>query len=264
MPASASRAVRIRGLVERYSNPIRLMRQMTAKRLNQLAERNHLDLRESLYFADAEGDCFPSDIELLRTHDVNLPECIEFARRKDIDCVAVNGTNLLRAPWFELATEFRYGIINIHTGLSPYSRGGNCNLFCTLHGQMQCIGVTVHYIDAGIDSGQILFTDRPRIEPTDNMQSIEYKVFRLGEDLLVHALDLIEQKSISPTPQWLHGRLFLRRTGYVFEPWLTVLANRKLQSGLLERYLRRKQHFDASARILPPAALAATWRHPRV
>ncbi len=202
-------------------------------------------------------------IPRLHVHDVNCPEAVRFVQQLAPRLIVVNGTNLLRAPYLDGTIGEGVKILNIHTGLSPYSRGGNCNLFCILHGQLQMVGVTVHHIDAGIDSGDIIYTDRPSIRGEDTFESLEHKVCRLGVDLLMLALEQFNQGSLPRHPQWTKGRLFLRRTGYVYEPYQRLKANSLLQGGgLIEQYLRNRAAYDESVTYFPPTEPQDTWRHP--
>jgi hypothetical protein len=139
-------------------------------------------------------------------------------------------------------------------------------LYCILHGQLQFIGVTLHQIDAGVDSGDIIYTARPRIERDDYYEKIEQKVFRLGEDLAVLALRQLENGEALPRiRQWTKGREFLRRTGYLYSPYQRVIANRKLMSGrLIEIYLQHKWNLDSAACLVEPNVPESTWRHPLV
>src|SRR5262249_23121068 len=148
-------------------------------------------------------------IQNLHCEDVNGPACVSFVSAARPDVIVVNGTNLLRGPMLDVGRSCRFGVLNIHTGLSPYTRGGNCNLHAILYRQIQCIGVTVHFIDAGIDSGDIVLTGRPRVEPGDTFEALEAKTFRLGEELLLAALEDLRAGTARRVPQWTPGRLFL-------------------------------------------------------
>jgi methionyl-tRNA formyltransferase len=262
--APSRRSHRVRTLIKRYRNPVTLLRHLEGRRWQQQQSQHARELHDAFFMDDSVGHSMP-DVPHLHVHDINAPDCLAFVQDLRPDVIVVNGTNLLRSPWFELQHPPRCGILNIHTGLSPYCRGGNCNLFAILHGQMQAVGVTVHYIDSGIDSGDIIYTDRPRISRDDCFASLEEKVFRLGEDLMMVALDNADCETVNSTRQWTDGHLFLKRTGYVFEPFYSALADRRLQDeGLLEQYLQMKDNYDNSVRVLPPSIDPKLWRHPLV
>jgi hypothetical protein len=51
-------------------------------------------------------------------------------------------------------------------------------------------------------------------------------------------------------PQWEKGKLFLQRTGYRYEPWQRLEANRRLEGGLLAEYLADREARDAAVRLV--------------
>ena len=69
------------------------------------------------------------------------------------DVVLVFGTGILREP---LLSAFDGRIINIHLGLSPYYRGAGTNFWPLVNREPEYVGATIHYLDAGIDTGPIL------------------------------------------------------------------------------------------------------------
>ena len=254
---------RLKNLVRRYSNPMKLVQHIDARsRIASFLEKAN-SLGEEFFSSTS-----PTGLETIpniHTHDVNSKEVIEFINQYSPQCLVVSGTNLLRQPYFDGSLNSNPSVLNIHTGLSPYSRGGNCNLFCILHQQLQFVGVTVHKIDSGIDSGDIVFTTRPNIEPGDTFHKIEHKVCKLGEDLLFLALKDLANQELSLTKQWTEGRLFLKRTGYVFEPGQIVQANAILnEGGLIDRFLAHREQFAESVRTIEPDSRHDGWRNEKL
>ena len=74
------------------------------------------------------------------------------------DVVLVFGTGILREP---LLSAFDGRIINIHLGLSPYYRGAGTNFWPLVNREPEYVGATIHYLDAGIDTGPIISHARP-------------------------------------------------------------------------------------------------------
>lgn len=264
--APSSCTSRLRRCGNRLVHPLELLKHLSARRANGRAEQEANGLEDGLFHVPQNSPSRAPDLPHRFVHDINHVDAVDFVKALKPDAILVNGTNLLREPWQSWASQIPHGIINIHTGLSPYSRGGNCNLFAILHGQLQCVGVTIHYIDAGIDSGEIIYTDRPNVHSGDTYESIETKVFRLGEDLA--ALILRQLQAGQPVPrikQWTAGREFLKRTGYSYTPWQRVLANRRLhEQGLLDIYLRFRDQLDQTARTIVPVDPTEVWRHPAI
>lgn len=231
--------------IGRYLTPGKAFRYLRTRQLTARYEARSAASIERLFEA---RDTL--DVPTLRVEDINAPEAAAFVRELSPDIVCVNGTNLLRDPMLDLIPALRLGIINLHTGLSPYSRGGNCNLFMLLERHPELAGITIHHIDRGIDSGDIIITARAAIEPDDTYELIEAKNYRLGIDMMVVAIRQLAEGRAARVKQWLEGKLFLRRTGYVYEPSLRVKANRLIESGLLRDYLAHREERDRGVRLI--------------
>ena len=121
-------------------------------------------------------------------------------------------------------------VLNIHTGLSPYYRGGNTNLWPILEGDYGYFGVTIHKISLGIDSGDIIDTRRPEIFPDDTFGGINARCIQIGTDLMIRALANAAAGTLHSIPQWTKGKLFL---------------DRHFNSLVARRYFRAKKRFLA-------------------
>lgn len=81
------------------------------------------------------------------------PGGVEAVRGARPDVLVCAGAGILKKPLLDLA---RLGTINAHMGLLPFYRGMNVAEWATLHHDE--LGVTVHLVDPGIDTGDILLT----------------------------------------------------------------------------------------------------------
>lgn len=247
----APRLERYRRLLGRAGGLSPLWAHYQARKSNRAAEKDVRALHERLFFLDGREPRFPKGCERLDVGDVNAAGATRLVAKLAPDIVLVNGTNLLRTPMLTAAETAPLGVVNVHTGLSPYTRGGSCNLWAILERQIQCVGVTVHRIDAGIDSGEIILSGRPSIESCDTFESLEEKTFRLGFDLALEAIQDLASGDALAVPQWEPGRLFLRKTGYHYRPGLRSEANRILQDErLIETYLRHRKKYDEGVRLV--------------
>jgi folate-dependent phosphoribosylglycinamide formyltransferase PurN len=108
-------------------------------------------------------------------------------------------------------------VLNIHTGLSPYYRGGNTNLWPIIENDYGFFGVTIHEMSLGIDSGDIIYTAQPEVYPNDTFGRINCRCIKIGTNLMVRAIQQIEKGSCMTVKQWTKGKLFLGKhmNGYV-------------------------------------------------
>ena len=142
----------------------------------------------------------------------NADEVAELIERERPDLVLVSGTDLLRAATLD---RFDTKVMNLHTGISPYLRGGpNCTNWALALGEFDLIGNTVMWIDPGIDSGAIIATERTPLTGHEGLTELHVKVMDHAHDLYRRAVEAfaagrplpsVPQGSIAP------GRLFLTR-----------------------------------------------------
>jgi len=114
------------------------------------------------------------------------------------DLIIVHGSSIIPR---RLIRKFPYRMINLHAGLSPYYRGSATNVWPFFNKQLQYVGMTVHFIDKGIDTGEIILQDRPEFEMKDNTHTIGCKCTRLGCDLLIKTINyFIKTKCLPSEP----------------------------------------------------------------
>lgn len=91
--------------------------------------------------------------------------------------------------------------INVHAALLPQYRGMMPSFWVLAHGE-ETTGVTVHYMNEYIDTGDFVLQKTIDISPQDTLHSLQIKVANVGAIALLEALEKIK-KSDSPkiTPQ---------------------------------------------------------------
>jgi len=96
---------------------------------------------------------------------INHPDVVKLARELKPDLLCVFGTSLIRG---DLLKEGRLGIANLHGGLSPEYRGADCTFWALYNGEPEKVGCTLHWIDAGIDTGRLIAHISPEIHADDD------------------------------------------------------------------------------------------------
>lgn len=95
----------------------------------------------------------------------------------------------------------RLGSICFHPSLLPRYRGGSAINWQIIKGETET-GVTVFWVDAGIDTGPILLQRRARIDPDDTAGSLYYgKLFPMGVEAVLDSVDLIAAGRAPRIPQ---------------------------------------------------------------
>jgi methionyl-tRNA formyltransferase len=122
---------------------------------------------------------------LLFVENINERKVFNFSNKIKPDLIVVSGTSIVRKELLRVKSKF--GIINLHTGLSPYVKGGpNCTNWCISNGDFHLVGNTVMWIDEGIDSGNIILTEQTNV----NWRS---SLFNIHLDVMNHAHSLYEK-----------------------------------------------------------------------
>jgi methionyl-tRNA formyltransferase len=140
---------------------------------------------------------FP-DVPTVRVRNVNDDETLRAIEKYAPDLVVVSGTNLVGRKVIELASR-RKGIVNLHTGISPYVKGGpNCTNWCLAEGDFHLIGNTVMWLDPGIDTGKIIATERTPLDGRETFDELHWKVMEHAHDLYVRAIDKLARGEAVP------------------------------------------------------------------
>ena len=193
---------------------------------------------------------FPGDAPLAYTREVptivvpsvNDAKCIEFIRQMAPELLAVCGTGVLKPEVFTLAPQ---GTINIHTGITPEYRSADPIFWALYMGEPEKVGVTVHYIDRGIDTGPIIHQEAVPVYADDTLATIYVRCIRKGAQLYKRALADIQNGSVRTIDRsGVKGRSFF-----------------SIDMGLVQYLLFRWRFYRLAARLPrqdAAAAIAAT------
>lgn len=142
----------------------------------------------------------------------NALDLVELVERERPDLVLISGTDLLRKATLD---RLPAKAMNLHTGISPYIKGGpNCTNWALALGEFDMIGNTVMWIDAGIDSGAIIATERSPLSGRESLADLHIRVMDHAHDLYRRAVErFVQGKPLPSVPQndIGKGRLFLSR-----------------------------------------------------
>lgn len=132
-------------------------------------------------------------------------DSIALMRAADADLGVILGTNILKASVFKIP---RLGSINVHQGLAPYYRGCPAVFWELFNGERE-VGLTVHYVESKVDTGEIVLQQTVPLEydysfGTDFDTFIaSYREGLIGRcaQLVADAVQAIAEGTASPQPQ---------------------------------------------------------------
>jgi len=85
----------------------------------------------------------------------------------------------------------KHGILNVHASLLPKYRGAAPVQWAIANGEIRT-GVTIMQIDAGLDTGDMLFAHLISIEPDETTPSLSARLADVGADLLIETINQLE------------------------------------------------------------------------
>jgi folate-dependent phosphoribosylglycinamide formyltransferase PurN len=130
-------------------------------------------------------------------HDQNAPDSIARLREWSPDLIIFTGGNILRKQLLQVPSR---GVLNVHLGLLPEVRGMSSPEWSLLNHVP--VGVTIHYVDAGIDTGPVLqrceFADAVRCESLSDLRN---RLIAFGIETAAEVVAGLDRGTISATPQ---------------------------------------------------------------
>lgn len=159
---------------------------------------------------------------------INHPDVVTLARALQPDLIAVFGTSLIRG---DLLKQGRLGMANLHGGLSPEYRGADCTFWALYNREPHKVGCTLHWIDAGIDTGGLIAHVSPQVLPEDNELRLFWRAVQSSAQVYGELLHRLASGERFGQTQPHKGRLYqVKQRGLQQEQ----TVDRLLKEGLLE------------------------------
>lgn len=166
------------------------------------------ELKERFKFDDSPID----EDKVVRVASINSDQTMRSLRKIQPDVVFVTGTRIIAKRIINCVPA---KFINIHVGITPLYRGVHGAYWALVENNRKVCGVTVHLIDAGIDTGGIVGQAIIAPEKEDNLTTYEMHQLNAGMPLLRKALrDACEDAIIikpppeGPSKLWSHPTLW--------------------------------------------------------
>lgn len=178
------------------------LKRKSARRLSEIADAYHLD-----YSKD-----YKKQIPVEFVNSVNSDRTIEIISEFNPDIVVVNGTRIISG---KVLDRINVPVINMHTGITPKYRGVHGGYWAVVNDDEENCGVTIHFVNTGIDTGNII--QQARIPRTEQDNYITYPRLQTGEGIQLELSILrdYEQTGIINTTQnelpsmiWSHPTIF--------------------------------------------------------
>ncbi|MBN1895397.1 hypothetical protein JW906_12930 [bacterium] len=136
-----------------------------------------------------------SGIPVHRVDQFNSPECASILEKESPDILAIASAPILKPFIFQKA---RRGTLNAHPGWLPAFRGLGANAFALEQGKRP--GVTVHWIDSGIDTGKIIAREHVPVRRRDTLASINDRAVSRGAEMMADIIAKLDNGTLVENP----------------------------------------------------------------
>ncbi|HBA48098.1 MAG TPA: methionyl-tRNA formyltransferase [Lachnospiraceae bacterium] len=137
-------------------------------------------------------------IPVLQPRRIRKPEAVAELKQYPADVYVVAAFGQILSQ--EILDIPPRGCLNIHASLLPGYRGASPIQHVILGGEKKT-GITIMQMDAGIDTGGILYQKEIPIRDDDNYETLHDKLAALGGQAITEALTLLEQGKLIPRKQ---------------------------------------------------------------
>lgn len=201
------------------------------------------------YFAHAMPNMVSTGYRTMTVDSINSPDVVRLLRSAQPDVTVVICTSILKAPVLEAAGPI---VLNVHGGFLPYYRGNHCFFFALYNGDFDRIGSTIHFVNKGIDTGDVVERVEPSIFQDDNAEKLYCRAEKLAIDRLAFWLEQLEQgRDLPRRPQGFKGRLYLTRDR---QPWHDILLWLRRRMGSVKLPERPTAAFSVGDSVRAPVA----------
>jgi methionyl-tRNA formyltransferase len=152
----------------------------------------------ALQASPVKQEALAAGIPVFQPESCKTGEALELLRSLAPDLLIVVAYGQI-LPQAILALPTR-GAINVHASLLPTWRGAAPIARAIAAGDKES-GVAIMQMEAGLDSGPVLWEERVPIAPDDTAASLHDRLARLGGKALRHVLDDLWAEQLKPVPQ---------------------------------------------------------------
>ena len=139
-----------------------------------------------------------NDIEVIQPKRMKDEEVIDKIKEVNPDLIVVVAYGKILPK--EIIDIPKYGIINVHSSLLPKYRGASPIHSAILNGDKES-GVSIMYIEEGLDSGDVILKETCEITEDDTLGTLHDRLKELGAIGLEKALKLIEAEEVKAEKQ---------------------------------------------------------------
>ena len=136
------------------------------------------------------------NIPIISVANHNNNTCEQLLSAGGCDYLVLGGTRIIKT---NILAQAKKGVVNCHPGLLPMLRGSSSVGWALYKDLPQ--GATAHFIDPGIDTGDIIVKRELPVHRGDTYESLNSRIAILAGELMAEALEQIEAGTVKRQPQ---------------------------------------------------------------
>lgn len=182
--------------------PLKLTKRGAASRIDELVSQYNLQ------------PVPPAGFQTHRVSSVNSDEARAALMSAQPKAVFVVSTRMLSAKTLACVEA---PFINYHSGINPAYRGMFGGYFALANGEPEHFGATVHLIDKGVDTGDILYQSRAEVTPRDNFHTYLWLMAAGSREMTAQAMEDALSGNLKPFRRDLPSKQYFAPTfgGYI-------------------------------------------------
>jgi methionyl-tRNA formyltransferase len=114
----------------------------------------------------------------------------EYLKTLDLDIVINQSQSIIKKELLEIP---KIGVLNRHNALLPKNRG-RLTPFWVLFNQEGKTGVSIHFVEESLDSGDIIVQKEFEVSKKDTFNSLVLKNYKIASKAMIEALNILERK----------------------------------------------------------------------
>jgi methionyl-tRNA formyltransferase len=169
------------------------------KRVLDILKENKLHLNE-----------IPNSL-IANVNSINDDSVIKLLNTIKPDLIIVNGTRIISKKILQSTTA---KFINMHAGITPKYRGVHGAYWALANNDDENCGVTVHFVNEGIDTGNIISQQTIHVTKQDNFYTYPYLQLAIGNKLLIKAVQdflnnsVFQITTVGESHLWYHPTIW--------------------------------------------------------
>ena len=159
--------------------------------------------------------------------NINSKKTIDKIREYKPDIIIVFGTSILQKRIINFCKKTQ--LVNLHGGDPQKYRGLDSHLWCLYHKDFKSLVTTLHYVDAGIDTGDIIETLKIKKQPKKDFNELRIRNVENCINLFLNYYKkLIQKGKIIRKKQLKKGRYYSAFPSIFIEKAVKNFKNEKL------------------------------------